>query len=135
MTYWLKVIGASWHPIQDAWTVEGRFLLKTATFTRRCSWGPGDRFVYHAVSHEMSRVVAVGDVVSACRHDATVDPFEFDYVCDVEIANKVDRVSEGIPLEDLNVAGARDLRRSIMQKGHIRLSDEEFDLARQRLGG
>jgi hypothetical protein len=49
MTKWLKVIGASWHPIQDAWTVEGQFLLRTATFSRRCSWEAGDQFIYHAL--------------------------------------------------------------------------------------
>jgi hypothetical protein len=134
VTNWLKVIGASWHPIQDAWTVEGRFLLSAATFARRCSWEPGDSFAYHALSEARSRVVAVGDVLSSCRYDPSVDQFEFDFVCDVAIRKKVDHVSEGVPLEALNVPGSRDLRRSIMQKGNIRLTDEEFEQARTALG-
>src|SRR5262245_20233122 len=127
MTKWLKVIGAKWHPIQDAWIIEGAFLLHTATFSRRCSWAPGDRFVYHAVGQQESRVVAVGEVLSSCRPDPNIDPFDFDFVCDVEVTAKHDHVSQGIPLEQLNVPGSRDLRRSIMQKGHIRLTDAEFE--------
>jgi hypothetical protein len=135
VTKWLKVIGASWHPIQDAWTVEGWFLLRTATFTRRCLWQAGDEFVYHAVAKGGSRVVALGDVLSTCRHDPSIDPFAFDYVCDVGIKVKRDHVSEGVPLEELNVAGGRDLRRAITQKGYIRLTEDEFDRAVHALAG
>ncbi len=129
MTKWLKVIGASWHPIRHDWTTEGRHLLRTATFSHRCSWEPGDEFVYHAIGAEGSRVVAIGVVLSSCRHDPSLDPFSFDFACDVKIKTKRNLVADGIPLEELNVPGTRDLRRSVSQKSHIRLSDEEFERA------
>lgn len=133
MTKWLKVIGASWHPIQRDWTTEGPFLLHTATFSRRCSWEPGDEFVYHAIGASESRVVAFGIVLSSCRHDPGVDPFDFPFVCDVEVTTKRILVEDGVPLEELNVPGPRDLRRSISQKSHIRLTDEEFERAKLAL--
>jgi hypothetical protein len=127
MAKWLKVIGASWHPIQRDWTTEGAHLLRTATFAHRCSWQPGDAFVYHAIGADESRVVAIGTVRSACRHDPGVDPFDFPFACEVAITAKRNLVADGVPLEELNVPGSRDLRRSISQKSHIRLTDEEFE--------
>jgi hypothetical protein len=133
MTNWLKVIGASWHPIQDTWTIEGRFLLDTATFTGRCTWEPGDQFLYHALGNNESRVVAAGEVLSTCRRDPTIDPFDFDFVCDVKVTSRRDHISEGIRLEEFNVPGERDLRRSIQRHSHIRLSDGEFKRAKRAL--
>jgi hypothetical protein len=77
-------------------------------------------------------VVAIGDVLSAPQHQPGVDP-GFEFVCDVEINMKKNQLSEGVALEELNVPGTRDLRRSIQRHSHIRLTDEEFDQALRAL--
>ena len=86
--------------------------MTTATFARNCSWEPGDEFVYHAVGVDGSRVVAIGEVLSACRHDPPIDgAFGFEYVCDVRVTKKRRLVADALPLEELN-GHTRDLRRS-----------------------
>ena len=114
--------------------VEASHLRDTATFTRRCSWEPGDEFAYHAIGVNESRVVALGTVRTACRHDPTLDP-GFEFACDIELAVKRRLVSEGVPLEELNVRGGRDLRRSVARRSHIRLTPGEFKRAKQALNG
>ena len=99
---------------------------------RRCTWKPQDEFVYHAIGVDGSRVVAIGDVLSACRHDPDIDP-GFEFACDVNIKTSRPLVSDGIPLEELNVPGERDLRRSIGRQSWIRLTEEEFERAKRAL--
>jgi hypothetical protein len=124
------VIGASWHPFKSDWTTEAPHLLSTTTFTKSCSWKPSDKFVYHAVGENGSRVVAIGSVLSACRHEPRIDgQFGFEFACDVEIVVKRRLIAEGLPLEELNVDG-RDLRRSVARHSHIRLRPEEFERAK-----
>ena len=95
---------------------------------------PNDEFVYHAIGAADSRVVAAGIVRSTYRHDPDVDSFDFPFACDVEVRIKRNLLADGVRLEELNVPGMRDLRRSITQKSHIRLTEEEFDRAIQALG-
>lgn len=47
---------------------------------------------------------------------------------DVDITSSVDFIPRGAPLEDANVDG-RNLKRSIRQKSHIRLSQAEYAAA------
>jgi hypothetical protein len=132
MTKWLKVIGTSSRPFRGDWTMEAPHLLRTATFSRRCRWEAGDEFAYHAIGVEGSRVVAIGEVLSGCRNDPHIDR-GFEFVCDVVVKTKRHRVADGIPLEELNVPGKRDLRASVQRHSHIELSDSEFEQAERLL--
>jgi hypothetical protein len=132
MTKWLKVIGTSSQPFRRHWTTEAPHLRHTATFSQRCAWEPGDEFVYHAIGVDGSRVVAIGEVLSSCRHQPDVDP-GFEFACDVAIKTERAPISEGVLLDELNVPGARDLRRSVGRHSHIELTEDEFERAKRAL--
>ena len=133
MTKWLKVIGTSSQRFRGAWGVEAPHLLKTASFPDRGrpSVALGDELVYHAVGEHMSRVVAIADVVGPVYFGPAVDP-GFPWLCEVRITSKRDVVADGVPLEELNV-GDRDLRKSVRQHSHIRLTENEFQRAKRAL--
>ena len=132
MTNWLKVIGTSRQKFRREWTTEAPHLLRVATFAGRCSWQPGDEFLYHAIGVDGSRLVAIGAVLSACYHNPDIDP-GFEFACDIRLTTKRPLVSEGVPLEDVNVRGGRDLRRTVARRSHIRLTDAEFERAKRAL--
>jgi len=137
MAKWLKVIGTSAQRFHDNWRIEAPHLVTKATFPERGhmkyrpSVAPGDQLVYHAIGEDVSRVVAIADVVGPVRYEAGADP-GFPWVCDVRIRTKRDRVEDGVPLEELN-SDERDLRQSVSQKSHIELTEAEFARAERAL--
>jgi EVE domain len=137
MARWLKVIGTSAQRFHDNWRTEAPHLVTNATFPERGHRGyrpqvaPGDHLVYHAIGRNVSRVVAIAEVVGPVRYDSNADP-GFPWVCDVRIRMKRDRVEDGVPLEELN-SGERDLRKSVGQHSHIQLKEAEFARAERAL--
>jgi hypothetical protein len=134
MTKWLKVIGTNQQRFGGEWGAEAPHLLTTATFPDRGrpSVAPGDQLVYHAIGQGMSRCVAIGEVIGPVRREPGLDP-GFPWVCEVRLGPKKDLVQDGVPLEELNIGGGRDLRISVRQHSHIRLREDEFTNARRAL--
>lgn len=136
MTAWLKVIGTTQWPLRDDWTSHAPPLLRSASFARKPgarSFVPGDDFVYYALRGDISRLVAIGKVVGPHRFDQTrVSDPGWPWLSDVEIVAKRDRIEDGFSLDLLDVD--RNLRRSVTQKSHIRLTSPEFRLARDLFG-
>jgi hypothetical protein len=132
MTAWLKVIGTSKWPLRNDWGSHAPPLLRTASFGKRPGSGsfvPGDDFLYYALRGDLSRVVAIGEVIGRVYYDRTreEDP-GWPWLAPVRIRAKRDLISDGIPLESLDVG--RMLTKSVQQKSHIRLTPAEFDRAR-----
>jgi hypothetical protein len=80
MAKWLKVIGTSAQRFQDNWRTEAPHLLTKATFPERGhkkgrpSVAPGDDLVYHAIGKNLSRVVAIAEVVGPVRYESERTP-------------------------------------------------------------
>jgi hypothetical protein len=136
MTAWLKVIGKSDQPLRNDWGSHAPPLLRTMTFSKRSGQGSlvrGDEFVYYALHRGYSRVVAIGRIVGDVYYDhqRQIDP-GWPWLAPIEIDAKRDLISDGFPLDRLDVG--RTLTRSVMQKSHIRLTDDEFALAKSEFG-
>ncbi len=136
MTAWLKVIGTSSSPLRNDWTKHAPSLLQYASFAKRPgmgSWVRGDEFVYYALRGDLSRVVAVGRVVGPKLLDTSrIEDPGWPWLVEVEIDAKCDLIGDGFELDLLDVA--RELKRSVQRRSHLRLSPEEFDRARLLFG-
>ena len=132
------MIGTSAERFHDNWRTEAPHLITKVTFPERGyrqgrpSARRGDRLVYHAIGQDVSRVVAIADVLTDPQYADQIDQ-GFPWVCDVEISGPYRaRVDDGVPLEELNT-DRRDLRRSVSQHSHIRLFETEFARAQRAL--
>ena len=128
MTYWLKALGmgARGEQMPDNWR-NIDVLTRHATFKRQSSFKPGDKVVYYASGKGL--VFAEGDVTSGpyyAREDGVES--NWPWRVDVSIESSIDFIPRGVNLADAAVDG-RDLRRSIRQKSHIRLSEAEYRAA------
>src|SRR4051812_5144347 len=116
MTDWLKSWGLPSDRLEDDWkNLKNGFLTRRATYRRRPSVRPGDRLFYYAVGH---RVVFGLYKVLSLPFQAEGDD-EWDWHVKVEPIVDLDALHDGIPVEDLNVAG-RNLLISVRQKAAIR---------------
>jgi hypothetical protein len=120
---WLKNVGTSARPIEDAWRVERDWLSRFVTSRQRMSMKPGDGIAYYATG--LGSVFAIGSVTSFVYERSEEEHGDFIWRVDVELTSWRDFVHEGIPLEHVSVED-RDLRGSIKQKSHIALSPPEF---------
>jgi hypothetical protein len=136
VTAWLKVIGTSKWPLRDDWGSHAPPLLRTASFAKKPGAGafaPGDEFVYYALRGDMSRVVAIGEVVGDVYYDASREESPgWPWLVPVRIEARKTFIHEGFPLSDLDVD--RTLTRSVTQKSHITLRPPEFERARRLFG-
>jgi len=136
MTAWLKVIGTSKWPLRDDWGSHAPPLLRTASFARRPgkgSFAPGDPFVYYALRGDISRLVAIGEVVGVAYYDRTREEEPgWPWLVPIRIDVKKDVIGEGFPLTAIEVE--RELTKSVQQKSHIRLRPAEYARARRAFG-
>ena len=128
MAYWLKALGmgARGEQMPDNWR-NIDVLTRHATFKRQSSFKPGDKVVYYASGKGL--LFAEGDVTSAPYYvqEPGIES-SWPWRVDVEINSSVDFIPRGPTLDDASVDG-RELRRSIRQKSHIRLSEAEYRAA------
>ena len=126
--YWLKSLGmgARAEQMPDDWR-RIRRLTHAATFRRHPSVKTGDEIAYYASGKGI--VFATGRVRSHPYEAKEVGAeSNWPWQVDVDIEESVEFIHNGVPLEDLNV-GERDLRRSIRQKSHVRLTPAEYRAA------
>jgi hypothetical protein len=134
MDYWLKLLGGGLRGklLRDDWTNErDGLLLRAATFARRPGIRRGDAIAYCAAGHRM--VFAAGYATNPARLESD-DETRWPWRVEVSLPWKTEFVHQGVPLDHLNVDG-RDLRTSIRQHSHIRLSRPEYEAAVAALGG
>jgi len=128
---WLKMLGTTEHPMQDDWLNEGFRTTDFVTSRKRMSMRPGDGIALYATG--LGSVFAFGRVTSFVyeRPDAGQEGFE--WCVNVDLGdNYREFIHEGVPLDLVSVDG-RDLRGSIKQQSHIKLSPVEFDAIRKAL--
>lgn len=106
-------------------------LTRAATFARRPSLRPGDQIAYYASGKGI--VFATG-VVTSHPYEVHEDGTESNWPwrVNVQLERYVDFIHDGVALEDLSVAN-RNLRKSVRQQSHIRLSEDEFSVAETSL--
>ena len=127
MADWLKMLGTTTNPMQDDW-LNGVERSEIVASRKRMSMRPGDRLVYYATG--IGAVFAIATVKSFPYRKPDGEGFE--WRVDTELQQHKLFLHEGVPLEAISV-GDRDLRRSIRQQSHIRLSSAEFEAAAQAL--
>ncbi|HME04817.1 MAG TPA: hypothetical protein VKG38_17470 [Solirubrobacteraceae bacterium] len=121
---WLKMLGTTERPMQDDWLHEGNRTKEFFTSRKRMSMRPGDRVAYYATG--LGSVFALGTVTSFAyqRPDENREGFEWRVDVNLDDASR-EFIHEGVPLEVVSVDG-RDLRGSIKQQSHIKLTPAEF---------
>jgi hypothetical protein len=123
MTFWLKMIGTS----ERHWPVGRPYDRRHIGFRGRRPSGvhPGDRMILYAVGSR--RLFAVVDVVSDWRNN---DEDGWPYRIDIRWPPTVNLApSDGV---DANEVSA-DLTERVRRRSHIRLTQQEFQLAATRL--
>jgi len=129
---WLKMLGTSEKQMQDDWLNEGT--ERTTTFVasrKRLSMKPGDRIALYATG--VGSVFAFGIVASFAYEKADEYGEGFEWRVDVDLGEDYKEfLHEGVPLDLVSVDG-RDLRKSIKQQSHVRLSPAEFEAIRAAL--
>jgi hypothetical protein len=120
---WLKNVGTSARPIEDAWRNNRDWLFKFVTSRQRMNMKPGDGIAYYATG--LGSVFALGTVTSFVYEQREAEHEDFVWRVDVELSRWRDFVHAGVPLEHVSVE-ERDLPGSIKQKSHIKLSPAEF---------
>jgi hypothetical protein len=134
MDYWLKALGGGLREklLRDDWMNERHgLLLHAATFSRRPGIRTGDGIVYYAAGHRV--FFAAGHALSLPYLDED-DETRWPWRVNVKLRWTAEFVHDGIPIEHLNIDG-RDLRDSIKQHSHIRLSEDEYAAAIKSLDG
>jgi hypothetical protein len=134
MDYWLKMLGGGRREqlLRDDWMNEkDGLLLRAATFGRRPGIRTGDGIVYYGAGH---RVFFAAGHAASLPYLAANDETFWPWRVNVTLPWTTEFVHEGVPLEHLNIDG-RDLRDSIKQHSHIRLTEKEYAAAVMGLGG
>jgi hypothetical protein len=126
--FWLKALGmgARGEQMPDNWR-NIDVLTRHVTFKRQSSFKPGDKVVYYASGKGL--IFAEGNVTSSpyyFKEEGTES--NWPWRADVDVQSSVDFIPRGASLDDASVDG-RDLKRSIRQKSHIRLSESEYEAA------
>ena len=121
--HWLKALGSAESPLPDAWLEDGgaaRRLGRTG-FPRRPRIEPGDRLVYYA--SVWRRVFAL---VEAVEDPTDVDPpsSRWPWTVAVEPLLVIPRLANAPPVEAIGVPA-----RSMSQQSHIRLREDQYELA------
>lgn len=129
--FWLKALGTSNEPLDDAWRDFAKGLFEHAVTSRRKhKIRPGDGIVLYATRHGV--VFGVGTATSLAYLDKEDDRHGFPWRVNIQLDHSRDFLHDGVPLDVLNV-DERDLRRSVRQRSAIRLSAGEFQAARKAL--
>ena len=132
-SFWLKTfgMGARESRMPDDWR-SVKVLTEHATSKRNSSMKKGDGIVYYAAGFGL--LFAAGTVTSHpyfAPEDGEEDwPWRVDVSLDEESSLRF--IHHGVSLDEASVDG-RDLRRSIRQKSHIRLSENEYRSAIEAL--
>ena len=122
--YWLKALGTSSDPMPDDWR-SIKVLTHAATFGRHPSVKAGDG-IYYATGKGV--IFAAGDVTSYPYQAESPTETHWSWRVNVRLDHQKDFIHNGASLDDLSVDG-RDLRKSIRQQSHVRLSKAEYDAA------
>jgi hypothetical protein len=125
VAYWLKALGTSTDRMTRYWVRDSPEDLRNIGFPRNPSVRVGDPLVYYASGY--GKVVGLVEVFMPPSLDNREAPWS--YRCDVRPRIAIADIERGVELDELNVPGERDLRKSIRQQSHIRLSAEEYDRA------
>jgi hypothetical protein len=133
MAHWLKSIGSGDKPLKDDWWTTvwepehiGVDLLDRIYFPtnkRPSGMDEGDKLVLYAAGWERIFGIAVVKSDEPYRH--TIENRErYPWVLDVEVPLVVPRLTVAPGLAEIEVANT-----SVRQQSHIRLTDEQYDLA------
>ena len=124
MTFWLKMIGTS----ERHWPENLSYDRGHIEFRGRRPSGvrPGDRMILYAVGSK--RLFAVVDVISEWQES---DEEEWPYRIDIKWPAAVNVApSSGVYANEVSP----DLTERVRRKSHIRLTEQEFQLAATKLG-
>jgi hypothetical protein len=128
---WLKMLGTTERQMQDDWLNEGKRMKDCVASRKRMSMRPGDGIALYATGR--GAVFAFGRVTSFAYQRPDPNDEGFEWCVNVDLgSNYRDFLHEGVPLDLVSVDG-RDLRKSIKQQSHIKLSPVEFDAIRRAL--
>jgi hypothetical protein len=131
MALWLKLVGSSdWPMPKDMWLSGRTDLLTSVGFPKNPSVRAGDQLVYYAVGP--SKVIGIVSVVSDPVQESGLTEKErrWGFRCKVTPRIAISEYARAPDLEDLEPPGRRPpLKKSIPQKSHIRLTQDEFDRA------
>ena len=125
MAYWLKALGTSNDRMSRRWLEDTPDDLRNIGFPRNPSVRVGDPLVYYASGY--GKVIGIVEVFMPPQLDNREAPWS--YRCEVRPRIAIADIERGVELDELNVPGERDLRQSIRQQSHIRLSHGEYDRA------
>jgi hypothetical protein len=128
---WLKMLGTTERQLQDDWRNKETRPTNCVTSRKRMSMRPGDRIALYATGQ--GAVFAFGRVTSFAYPRPDPNDEGFEWCVNVDLgSNYREFLHEGVPLNLVSVDG-RDLRKSIKQQSHIKLSPVEFDAIRRAL--
>jgi hypothetical protein len=128
---WLKMLGTTEHQMQDDWLNEGDREKTFVASRKRMSLRPGDGIALYATG--VGSVFGFGTVTTFAYKKPDTNGEGFEWRVDVNLGNNYrEFLHEGVPLELVSVDG-RDLRKSIKQQSHIKLSPIEFDAVKKAL--
>lgn len=128
MAYWLKMIGASGHTLDNDWLDTRYDLIDRVRFARNkrpTGVASGDRLVLYAAGWERFYAIAIVTTETPYRDDA--EP-RWPWVHDVTVPLVMPRLEMAPALAELGVAPT-----SVRQQSHIRLSDAQYERAFEAL--
>jgi hypothetical protein len=128
---WLKMLGTTEHQMQDDWLNEGQRDKNFVASRKHMSLRPGDGIALYATG--VGAVFAFGTVTSFAYEKPDVNGEGFEWRVNIDLCNNYrEFLHDGVPLDLVSVDG-RDLRKSIKQQSHIKLSPAEFEAIKKAL--
>jgi hypothetical protein len=123
MKAYLKPLGATGWRIEPEWTVHNADILTGADYPfEPRSIGPGTLLVLYATGHQV--IFGISEVTSR-PYPANRHP-RWPWRCDHRVRLAVPQLHDAPHLSTLNVAGRRDLLRSVRQRPFVELSRDEY---------
>jgi hypothetical protein len=128
---WLKLVGAVDRPMPDPWLQGRRDLEDEVGFNKRAGVEIADELVMYAIPQR--RIIGIAEVVSHPIMGAKEGEERWPWRSKIRWKIAIADYDRCPTLEDINVPGNRDLRRSVQRQSHIGLKWEELQRARKAL--
>jgi hypothetical protein len=127
--FWIKSLGISGDLMQDDWKNESNGLfLRAATFDHKPGMKRGDGIVFYATGRG---VIFAAGVLTSIPYKLDAD-HRWNWRVDVDVTHGAPYIHNGVALEELNT-GARNHRVRIQRRSHVRLTEEEYEMALELL--
>ena len=129
MTAWLKLVGATDHPMPDPWLTGRTDLNDEVGFATRANVEIGEELVLYAIPQR--RVIAIAEVMSHPVFGSTEERWPWRSRIRLKLA--IADFERAPDLTDVQEPNGRDLNKSVQRRSHMALEWSELQRARVAL--